>query len=152
MSLVKREVIGIDAFKELLKSKGLKATPQRLAVHEAMMYLVHASADMVCQRIEETSQTRITVTSVYNILSSLAELGIYSRRLSSSSKMFFDINGFKHVHLYDRINHEYKDVMDDKLRLSISNLLRGRKFKGYNIEDFDIQIICKPSRANRKKL
>ena len=37
----------MEDFKHLLRRHSLKATPQRMAVHEAMMELGHASADMV---------------------------------------------------------------------------------------------------------
>ena len=43
----------IEEFKQLLKKHSLKATPQRLAVHEAMMSLGHASADMVTEVISQ---------------------------------------------------------------------------------------------------
>ena len=42
----------VEEFKELLRKHSLKATPQRLAVHEAMMELGHASADMVTEVIK----------------------------------------------------------------------------------------------------
>ena len=54
----------IDAFKKILKDKGLKATPQRVAVHEAMISLGHASADQVGQHIAQNSSVKITVSSV----------------------------------------------------------------------------------------
>ena len=73
----------IETFKTSLKRHGLKATPQRLAVHEAMMKLGHASADMVTEEIRKNGTTKVTVASVYNILSNLALLGIYDHRLSA---------------------------------------------------------------------
>ena len=42
----------LEEFKAILKKHSLKATPQRLAVHEAMMNLGHASADMVTDAIK----------------------------------------------------------------------------------------------------
>ena len=66
----------IEHFKNILKSHSLKATPQRLAVHEAMLKLGHASADMVTEEIQKSSGTKVTVASVYNILTSMAMLGI----------------------------------------------------------------------------
>ena len=41
-----------DTLIALLKKNGLKATPQRLAVHEAMTHLGHASADQVAELIK----------------------------------------------------------------------------------------------------
>ena len=105
----------IEHFKNILKSHSLKATPQRLAVHEAMLKLGHASADMVTEEIQKSSGTKVTVASVYNILTSMAMLGIYHHRLSSNNKMYFDVNTFRHFHIYDCENHQYRDVVDNDL-------------------------------------
>lgn len=137
-------------FKDILKEKGLKATPQRLAVHEAMLKLGHASADMVAEQMESAGFTRITIASVYNILSTLADLRVYSRRMSSNNKMYFDVNTFKHLHLYDRTCNEYRDVLDDELVGLVESRLKGRRFRGYTIDHVDIQIVCHPTRRKTR--
>ena len=136
----------IETFKSVLKRHSLKATPQRLAVHEAMMKLGHASADMVTDEIWKTGTTKVTVASVYNILSSLALLGIYEHRLSANNKMYFDVNTYKHLHIYDCENHEYRDVLDEELIGIVEKHLKRRKFKGFKIEHIDIQLIGRPTR------
>lgn len=50
---------GHKEFRNLLRRHGLKATPQRLAVHEAMMRLGHASADMVVEEIGRESEVSV---------------------------------------------------------------------------------------------
>lgn len=134
----------VETFKKLLKARGLKATAQRVAVHQAMMELGHASADMVSAKIAETG-AKVTVASVYNILTQLALLGIYKHRLSSNNKMYFDVNSYRHIHLYDVYNHEYKDVMDEDLIETVEAALKKRRFKGYKVDTIDIQILCHPS-------
>lgn len=138
--------------KEKLKENSLKATPQRIAVHKAMLKLGHASADMVSAEISANDSTKITVASVYNILSDMASLGIYDHRLSSTNKMFFDVNTFEHAHMYDCENDIYRDVIDDGLMAIIKERLAGKKFRGYEVEGIDIQIIVRPSKkkSNRK--
>lgn len=136
----------IEEFKQILKTHSLKATPQRIAVHEAMSALGHASADMVTEAIAEKGTTKVTVASVYNILTQLAMLGIYDHRLSSNNKMYFDVNTFDHMHLYDRENHVYKDLIDEELLASIKSHLGRKRFKGYKIESIDIQLIGRPTR------
>jgi Fe2+ or Zn2+ uptake regulation protein len=136
----------IEEFKQILKKHSLKATPQRLAVHEAMISLGHASADMVTEAIEMKATTKVTVASVYNILTNLAMLGIYHYRMSSNNKMYFDVNTFEHIHLYDKENHVFKDVIDDDLIALIESHLNRKRFKGYKVEGVDIQLIGKPSR------
>ena len=139
----------LDEFRTRLKRHGLKATRQRLEVHGAMMALGHASADMVCEEIGRRGTTRVTVASVYNILSQLADLKIYSRRLSTNNKMYFDINTFKHMHLYDRENHRFRDIMDEELAELVNAHLKRRKFKGFTVEDIDIQLIARPTRKTK---
>jgi Fe2+ or Zn2+ uptake regulation protein len=136
----------LDEFKQILKKHSLKATPQRLAVHEAMISLGHASADMVTEAIAAKGTTKVTVASVYNILTQLAMLGIYDYRLSSNNKMYFDVNTFLHMHLYDRENHMFKDVLDEELMNMINSYLGRKRFKGYKVEGIDIQIIGRPTR------
>ena len=136
----------LEEFKAILKKHSLKATPQRLAVHEAMIALGHASADMVTEPIKEKSTAKVTVASVYNILTHMATLGVYHYRMSSNNKMYFDVNTFKHIHFYDQANHAFRDVIDDELVMLIESHLSRKKVKGYKIEGFDIQLIGRPTR------
>lgn len=136
----------IEEYREILKKHSLKATPQRLAVHEAMSELGHASADMVMETIKAKGTAKVTLASVYNILTHMAMLGVYNYRLSSNNKMYFDVNTFKHIHLYDKENHIFKDVVDDELVSIIESYLGRKRFKGYKIEGIDIQILGRPTR------
>jgi Fe2+ or Zn2+ uptake regulation protein len=136
----------LEEFKAILKKHSLKATPQRLAVHQAMMDLGHASADMVTDAIKEKETAKVTVASVYNILTQMAMLGIYHYRMSSNNKMYFDVNTFKHIHFYDQTNHVFRDVIDDELVQMIESHLSRKRVKGYKIESFDIQLVGKPTR------
>lgn len=139
----------IEEFKQILKRHSLKATPQRLAVHEAMTALGHASADMVTEIITQDGSTKVTVASVYNILTHMAMLGVYNYRLSANNKMYFDVNTFKHIHLYDHENHVFKDVIDEELISLIEKHLGRRRFRGYKIEGIDIQLVGRPTRKKR---
>ena len=136
----------MDDFKLLLKKHSLKATPQRLAVHEAMLSLGHASADMVTEAIREKGEAKVTVASVYNILTNMAMLGIYDFRHSANNKMYFDVNTFKHMHLYDQENHIFKDVIDDELITLIESHLSRKRIRGYKIQSIDIQLIGRPTK------
>jgi Fe2+ or Zn2+ uptake regulation protein len=149
MALQMRKMPDMEEFRVLLKEHGLKSTHQRLAVHEAMMRLGHASADMVTEEIRKAGTVKVTVASVYNILSQLADIHIYSRRLSTNNKMYFDISTFRHVHLYDRENHRYRDVFDEELMDLVQSHLKRRKFKGFTVEDIDIQLIARPTRKSK---
>ena len=141
----------IEEFKKLLKKHSLKSTQQRLAVHNAMLKLGHASADMVTEEIRSQGTTNVTVASVYNILSQIALLGIYDHRMSANNKMYFDVNTFRHIHLYDYVNNTFKDVIDDDFMDNLDAYFAKKKFKGYRVECVDVQIVCRPSRSYVKK-
>ena len=135
-----------NGFAAMLKRKSLKATPQRLAVHRAMQKLGHASADMVAQEIENDANTKITVASVYNILSEFANLGIYQHRLSANNKMFFDFNTYEHAHFYDIENNTFRDISEDKVISELLERLARKRFKGYKVDYIDIQIFGHPTK------
>ena len=60
----KKPVSDLENFKVFLKKHSLKATPQRIAVHEAMMAMGHACADQVVEHIRENGGDNITKASV----------------------------------------------------------------------------------------
>ena len=140
----------MDDFRTQLRKHGLKVTSQRIAVHEVMLRLIHASADMVSDEIEKEGKVKVTVASVYNILTQLSMLGIYQHRMSGNNKMYFDVNTSKHIHLYDTVNHVHTDVTDDILYRNIEEKLLARRFKGYKIDGVDIQILAHPTTRHRK--
>ena len=146
----KVQLAPMDEFRRILRSHSLKATSQRMMVHQAMLKLGHASADMVCEWISTEHGGGISLASVYNILTQMAALGIYQHRLSSNSKMYFDVNTFEHAHLYDTVNNSYRDFIDEELMQLIHERLDKRRFRGYKVDGFDIQILCHPTRPSGK--
>ena len=134
----------------MLTTYGLKVTPQRLAVHKAMLGLIHADPDAVYDAVKDAGECRIARSSVYRILEGLADKGIYARRYSCSGRIVFDINAWRHLHLYDSVNNEFVDVEAEDLLEEVEAGLKGHRFRGYRIEDLDIQIICRPTKKRQK--
>ena len=148
MAIAPVNVPTLDEFLTQLRRHKLKATRQRIAVHQVMQTLGHASAEDVREELVRQGSA-ISAASVYNILSQLADCRIYSRRFSATNKLFFDIDNSRHIHLYDRENHQYRNVADDELALLVASSLKHRKFKGYTVEDIDIQLIARPTRKKK---
>lgn len=146
-----KPITDIEHFKLRLKNKGLKATSQRLSVHEAMMNLGHASADQVFEWLRAHGHGDVTVASVYNILAQLSDCKLYCRRLSMNNKMYFDINAGQHLHIYDSVNGEYKDVQDEELQMMLTDICKRKRFRGYKIDFIDIQFVCHPSKKQTKQ-
>ena len=140
-----------DQFRAMLRRHNLKATPQRLAVHDAMLELGHASADMVSEVLARDGKVKISTASIYNILSQMASLGIYCRRTSTTSKMYFDVDPHSRIHLYDTSADTFRDVLDDELMGLVQAHLGKRRFRGYKVDSIDIQLICHPTHKRVKK-
>ncbi|MCQ2174387.1 MAG: transcriptional repressor [Bacteroidales bacterium] len=144
-------MLDLDRFKLFLHDRNLKATPQRLAVHRAMIELGHACADTVADHIRLNTDIRISDASVYNILSQLAKMGVYRYLLSSNNKLYFDVNTKRHAHLYDRVNHEFRDLCEDGAIELMEKHFRGRRWRGYKFEGIEINLVCRPSRSSFPK-
>lgn len=138
-------------FRNLLRRHSLKVTPQRVAVHQAMLKIGHGSAEQVCEEIAAAGRVKVTTATVYNILSQMALLGIYSHRLSIGNKMVFDVTTGTHLHLYDTYSGTYKDIEDAYLTSLVLARLGRRKFRGYRVDGIDISILCHPSNIKKKR-
>lgn len=145
-------MLNLDKFKITLKSRGLKATPQRVAVHSAMLGLVHASAEQVAQAVLEQGGVRVTTSSVYNILEELSSIGIYRKLPSPGSKMYFDVDNSSHVHLFDKVNSEFRNIQEEEILQVIGEHFRKKRYRGLKIESIDLSLICRPSRSAKRKI
>lgn len=128
--------------KEKIKSAGLKATPQRLAVYSAMRKLGHACVDMVTEEVKVSHPT-LTVATIYNVLESFVNAGLLVRRFSSNNKMYFDVNVYEHAHMYDVDENSYEDFNDPKLVEMVLDYVSKRKIDGFEVRNVDIQLVGK---------
>ena len=60
--------------------------------------------------------------------------------------MYFDAALGKHIHLYDTVNHSFRDLPTDELIDSVIEKLSRKRFKGYKIEGIDINILLRPKK------
>lgn len=151
MARRKRKILDIAGFSALLRDRGYRVTKQRLAVHTAMLTLGHASADEVLEHIQDRQKgLDASASTVYTILSKMADLGLYNRIQGIGSKVVFDVNPGRHIHLYDSRAGIFKEIEDDGLAALIDAQLKTRTFRGYRMDRFDLHIICHPSRKKKK--
>ncbi|MGM9774130.1 MAG: Fur family transcriptional regulator [Candidatus Egerieousia sp.] len=132
-----------NSAKIIIQSKGLKATPQRIAVYNVMRRLGHASADMVCDELSITSSISHTKATVYNALESFAKAGIIDRRYSPNNKMYFDVNVSDHVHLLDEEGNTFRDYDSPELVELVKEFMKEKSIEGFAPRKIDIQIIGK---------
>ena len=84
--------------RKYLSQAGIKVTPQRVSVFEALHTLGHASADEVIQKVQETAPY-ISPATIYNTLEKFVQEKLISRIATDGNKMFFDISPQPHIHL-----------------------------------------------------
>ena len=130
-----------EEIRERLNQCGLKATPQRVRVYEAMCTLGHASADAVFHQLGE-GQGKMTLATVYNVLESLTEAGLLIRRPSFSSKMYFDVHPDAHCHIYQQDTSAISDFRDEVLQCSVEKRIRAQLPPGLELDRVEIQILC----------
>ena len=138
------------AFEDTLRKHNLKVTPQRIAVYEALVSLGHASADEVASHIAGQAKSKVSVASVYNILTQLTALNLCRNRLTMGGKMVFDITTRRHLHLYNTMEDSLIDYPDEELMRRIDELVAGKRFRGFKVEGIEVNILVHPTRHRKK--
>lgn len=120
--------------KEIIRSHGLKATPNRIAVLEYLMSSKeHPSADMVKDHLNSMGN-KFSLATVYNILEAFVENGVIIKvREDENNMMRFDANTKFHIHVYNKKTNEIMDYFDDKNCINIEkNLKEIRENNGFD--------------------
>lgn len=127
-------------FREKLKEKGLKVTPQRVAIYEAITHLKnHPTAENISEYIKE-NHPNISVGTVYKVLESLVENNLLRKVKTDKDIMRYDAVLSNHHHLYCAETERIEDYDDEKLNQLIANYFKDNKIKNFNIQDIKLQI------------
>jgi Fur family peroxide stress response transcriptional regulator len=129
-----------DDLKNKLIHEGLKITPQRIAVLDAVQSLNHPSADNIQEYIRQHNPGVSTGT-VYNILESFAEKGLIHRVKIEKGVMRYDAVLTKHHHLYCVKCDVIKDYIDEELNALLENHFNNKRIAGFIIDDIKLQLV-----------
>lgn len=124
---------------EIIRSKGIKVTPQRLAVYRALSELCHASVEEIVMKVAVNNPT-ITTATVYNVLDCFAENDIITRLNTPKGKMYYDIATHTHHHLIDN-DGTIIDYENNELSELIDAYIKEHPLLNFNIERVNIQLI-----------
>jgi Fur family peroxide stress response transcriptional regulator len=126
-----------------LKECGLKVTPQRIAVFDAVIGLNnHPSAENVTDFIK-TNHPNIATGTVYKTLETLVKCGIIKKVKTDADVMRYDAIVAKHHHLYCADSERIEDFVDPKLDEMLENYLKEKKIPNFQINDIKLQIVGK---------
>ena len=126
-----------------LSEKGLRVTPQRIAILGAIMQLNnHPTAEKVIEYIKE-NHPNISVGTVYKVLDSFVENNLLKKVKTESGTMRYDPIQSGHHHLYCVESDRIEDYEDEKLDELISDYFHKKGIKNFKIENIQLQITGK---------
>ncbi len=127
--------------RETLIEKGLKVTPQRLAVLEAVIELGnHPTAEKIIDFIKK-NHPNIAVGTVYKTLETFVEKEIIKKVKTDKDVMRYDAILEKHHHLYCTESDRIEDFYDEELNQILKSYFEKKNIKDFKIEDIKLQII-----------
>jgi len=130
-----------ENIKQKLKNAGLRITPQRIIVLEALINnRSHPTADKLIE-IVQNEHPHIAVGTIYNILETFAKLKIISKVNTKNNIARYDAITEQHHHLYSIDNNKIEDYYDDKLTQLLEDYLKNSNIPDFKISDFKIQLI-----------
>jgi Fur family peroxide stress response transcriptional regulator len=135
--------VSVNQIKDRLVEKGLKVTPQRIAVLQAIYVLNnHPTAEMIMEHIKET-HPGIASATVYKVLDALEENQLIARVKTDRDIKRFDGIVENHHHLYSSDSKEIKDYMNAELDQLLADFFKKNSIKGFSLEEIKLQLIGK---------
>ena len=132
-----------EDYSNKLIEKGLKVTPQRIAVLEAIFELKnHPTAENIIDYIRK-SHPNIAAATVYKVLDALITSGLIKRVTTERDIMRYDAKIESHHHLYYSDSDRIEDYSDEKLDKLLKNYFNKKKISNFKIEDLKLNIIGK---------
>ncbi len=126
-----------------LADRGLKVTPQRITILEAILHLKnHPTADDIINFIKDNHPNVATGT-VYKVLDTLVENGLIKKVKTEKDIMRYDAITDNHHHLYCFESDRIEDYFDKDLSLLIDNYFEKKGIPNFEIKDLRLQIIGK---------
>lgn len=130
-----------EEYRLILKERGLKVTPQRLAVYEAVDLLHdHPTAEEVSQFIRKKHPDIATGT-VYKTLDTLVENDILKRVKTERGLLRYDSVREVHHHLYCTDCDRIEDYIDSELTEMLYSYFEKKQIPDFKIEDIRLQIM-----------
>ncbi len=142
-----------DRIIKALKDCGLKVTPQRIAVFDAVINLNnHPTTENITEFIKN-KHPNIATGTVYKTLETLVRCGIIKKVKTDSDVMRYDAIIEKHHHLYSSETDRIEDYYDNELNDILDNYLKEKRIPDFTIEEIKLQIVGKftDKRAKTKK-
>ncbi|MDZ7739286.1 MAG: Fur family transcriptional regulator [Bacteroidales bacterium] len=123
-----------------MKEKGLKVTPQRIAVLEALQASKgHPSAEIIYETVRKKNPN-IAVATIYKILQTFEKNDIIRRINTGGDIIRYDADLHHHHHLYSSESERVVDYNDEQLSRLLEDYFKEKQIPGFRIEEIQLQI------------
>jgi len=122
-------------FLKLLKTNGLKATPQRVAVLKELDKKMHPTMEEMYSGIKQDHPS-MSLATVYKNVNVLREQGIVIEINVPNGKMRYDYLSYPHIHMVCKKCGSVEDMDYDENLFNYQNKLE--KSKGISIDRLDV--------------
>lgn len=133
----------LEKYTTKLTEKGLKVTPQRIAILEALIKMGnHPTAENIIDYIHK-NHPNISTATVYKVLDTFVSCGLINRVVTERDVMRYDAVLESHHHLYYTDSDKIEDYMDEELNSLLKAYFNEKNIPNFKIEDLKLQIIGK---------
>jgi len=130
----------VEDIRNKLSDKGLKVTPQRLTILDAVNKLGgHPTADNIIEYIRKDNPN-IASGTVYKVLCTLIENKLIKKVTTDEGVMRYDGVMENHHHLYDSECGLIEDYIDEELDVLIKEHFKKKVIDGFHLKECVLQI------------
>jgi Fur family peroxide stress response transcriptional regulator len=123
-----------------LKEAGMKVTPQRQAILEALYVLGnHPTAENIADYIRK-SHPGIATGTVYHVLDIMEQNGLVKRVKTEKDSMRYDPIMQRHHHIYSPETERIEDYFDPVLDEMLKEYFQQKKLPDFTIDNIILQI------------
>lgn len=104
-----------EDLRRTLHRRGMRMTPQRQLVLDALLELPHATPEQVCKHVQRTTPS-VNITTIYRTLELLEELDLVRHTHLGHGAPTYSLHEHEHVHLVchrcGRVDESPRELMD----------------------------------------
>ncbi|ABP94942.1 MULTISPECIES: Fur family transcriptional regulator [Metallosphaera] len=127
---------------EMLRKRGLKVTPQRIAVIKTMIRGGHFSGEQIFSELKKTEPS-ISLSTVYNALETLEKAGII-RSFEAGGKTWYEMRMEPHVNVFCE---DLGDIVD--VDLDLGSLEKNLEEKGIQPKNLSVIVYAECSKMKK---
>ena len=126
-----------------LSEKGLRVTPQRIAILRAILELNnHPTAENISDFIK-SNHPNISTGTVYKVLESFVDNDLLRKVKTDGGIMRYDPIPYTHHHLYDEATDRIEDFEDESLDKLIQDYFKKKGIRNFEIDNIQLHITGK---------